>query len=204
MQERWPRSISSFCFRAGKSAATSPPRLSKKAGVRPPSTAWSITSMPTPPRNAATVATTSTTWSPSTKLSPRATLKNFSNDTATESSRRHLHNLSKCHLDNSFLFPRPRPDDVQQSAGNHQPDEIGAGAAFLHRLRFPGEAEHTRPSQTACGRCLFDRPRKRPANYSKALKAAHPDAPAIIPDTALVDFLNLPQKHTEKRFRKAR
>ncbi len=39
-------------------------------------------------------------------------------------------------------------------------------------------------------------------NYSKALKAAHPDAPAIIPDTALVDFLHLPERHTEKRLRK--
>ena len=39
-------------------------------------------------------------------------------------------------------------------------------------------------------------------NYSKALKAAHPDAPAIIPDTALVDFLHLPERHTEKRLRR--
>lgn len=39
-------------------------------------------------------------------------------------------------------------------------------------------------------------------NYSKALKAAHPDAPTIIPDTALVDFLHLPEKHSEKRLRK--
>lgn len=39
-------------------------------------------------------------------------------------------------------------------------------------------------------------------NYSKALKAAHPDAPAIIPDTALVDFLNLPPKHSEARLRR--
>lgn len=39
-------------------------------------------------------------------------------------------------------------------------------------------------------------------NYSKALKAAHPDAPAIIPDTALVDFLHLPPKHSEARLRR--
>ena len=39
-------------------------------------------------------------------------------------------------------------------------------------------------------------------NYSKALKAAHPSAPAIIPDTALVDFLNLPPKHSEARLRR--
>ena len=39
-------------------------------------------------------------------------------------------------------------------------------------------------------------------NYSKALKAAHPDALAVIPDTALVDFLHLPERHTEKRLRK--
>ena len=39
-------------------------------------------------------------------------------------------------------------------------------------------------------------------NYSKALTAAHPAAPAIIPDTALVDFLQLPDKHSEKRLRK--
>ena len=39
-------------------------------------------------------------------------------------------------------------------------------------------------------------------NYSKALKAAHPSAPAIIPDTALVDFLHLPPKHSEARLRR--
>jgi predicted nuclease of restriction endonuclease-like (RecB) superfamily len=39
-------------------------------------------------------------------------------------------------------------------------------------------------------------------NYSKALTAAHPDATAIIPDTALVDFLHLPPKHSEVRLRK--
>ena len=39
-------------------------------------------------------------------------------------------------------------------------------------------------------------------NYSKALKAAHPAAPAIIPDRALVDFLHLPPKHSEARLRK--
>ena len=39
-------------------------------------------------------------------------------------------------------------------------------------------------------------------NYSKALKAVYPSAPAIIPDTALVDFLHLPEKHSEKRLRK--
>ena len=39
-------------------------------------------------------------------------------------------------------------------------------------------------------------------NYSKALKAVHPVVPAIIPDAALVDFLHLPPKHSEKRLRK--
>lgn len=39
-------------------------------------------------------------------------------------------------------------------------------------------------------------------NYSKALKATHPAAPAIIPDRALVDFLHLPPKHSEARLRK--
>lgn len=39
-------------------------------------------------------------------------------------------------------------------------------------------------------------------NYSKALKAAYPTAPAIIPDTAFVDFLHLPPKHSESRLRK--
>ena len=39
-------------------------------------------------------------------------------------------------------------------------------------------------------------------NYSKALKAAHPTAPAIIPDTAFLDFLRLPPKHSESRLRK--
>ena len=39
-------------------------------------------------------------------------------------------------------------------------------------------------------------------NYSKALKSAYPGAPAIIPDTALVDFLHLPERHSEKKLRK--
>lgn len=39
-------------------------------------------------------------------------------------------------------------------------------------------------------------------NYSKALQAAHPAAPALIPDRALVDFLHLPPKHSEARLRK--
>lgn len=39
-------------------------------------------------------------------------------------------------------------------------------------------------------------------NYSKALKTAHPTAPAVIPDTAFVDFLRLPPKHSESRLRK--
>ena len=39
-------------------------------------------------------------------------------------------------------------------------------------------------------------------NYSKALKAAHPAVPAIIPDRALVDFLHLPPRHSEARLRK--
>lgn len=39
-------------------------------------------------------------------------------------------------------------------------------------------------------------------NYSKALLSAHPAAPVIIPDSALVDFLHLPPKHSEARLRK--
>lgn len=39
-------------------------------------------------------------------------------------------------------------------------------------------------------------------NFSKALKTIYPSVPAIIPDTALVDFLHLPPKHTEARLRK--
>ena len=39
-------------------------------------------------------------------------------------------------------------------------------------------------------------------NFSKALKAIYPSAPAIIPDAALVDFLHLPPKHSESRLRK--
>ena len=39
-------------------------------------------------------------------------------------------------------------------------------------------------------------------NFSAALKAIYPSAPAIIPDTALIDFLHLPPKHSEARLRK--
>lgn len=39
-------------------------------------------------------------------------------------------------------------------------------------------------------------------NFSKALVAAYPDSPAIFKDSAFVDFLNLPEKHSEKRLRK--
>lgn len=39
-------------------------------------------------------------------------------------------------------------------------------------------------------------------NYSKALRTTYPAASAIIPDTALVDFLRLPPKHSEARLRK--
>lgn len=39
-------------------------------------------------------------------------------------------------------------------------------------------------------------------NYSKALLSVHPAAPVIIPDSALVDFLHLPPKHSEARLRK--
>lgn len=39
-------------------------------------------------------------------------------------------------------------------------------------------------------------------NYSRALESTYPTAPAIIPDTALVDFLHLPERHSEKRLRR--
>lgn len=39
-------------------------------------------------------------------------------------------------------------------------------------------------------------------NFSKTLKTLYPSVPAIIPDTALVDFLHLPPKHSEARLRK--
>lgn len=39
-------------------------------------------------------------------------------------------------------------------------------------------------------------------NFSKALVAAYPDSPVIFKDSAFVDFLNLPEKHSEKRLRK--
>ena len=39
-------------------------------------------------------------------------------------------------------------------------------------------------------------------NFFKMLKTIYPSAPAIIPDTALVDFLHLPPKHSEARLRK--
>lgn len=39
-------------------------------------------------------------------------------------------------------------------------------------------------------------------NFSKALVAAYPDSPVVFKDSAFVDFLNLPEKHSEKRLRK--
>ena len=39
-------------------------------------------------------------------------------------------------------------------------------------------------------------------NFSKALVAAYPDSPVIFKDSAFVDFLNLPEKHSEKKLRK--
>lgn len=39
-------------------------------------------------------------------------------------------------------------------------------------------------------------------NFSKALVAAYPDSPVMFKDSAFVDFLNLPEKHSEKRLRK--
>ena len=39
-------------------------------------------------------------------------------------------------------------------------------------------------------------------NFSKALVAAYPDSPVLFRDSAFVDFLNLPEKHSEKRLRR--
>ena len=39
-------------------------------------------------------------------------------------------------------------------------------------------------------------------NFSKAIKAVYPDSPIMLKDAALVDFLNLPAKHSEKRLRR--
>lgn len=39
-------------------------------------------------------------------------------------------------------------------------------------------------------------------NFSKALVASYPDSPVIFRDSAFVDFLNLPEKHSEKKLRK--
>lgn len=39
-------------------------------------------------------------------------------------------------------------------------------------------------------------------NFSKALVASYPDSPVVFKDSAFVDFLNLPEKHSEKRLRK--
>ena len=39
-------------------------------------------------------------------------------------------------------------------------------------------------------------------NFSKALVASYPDSPVIFKDSAFVDFLNLPEKHSEKKLRK--
>lgn len=40
------------------------------------------------------------------------------------------------------------------------------------------------------------------SNYSAALKQLYPKAPILFKDTALVDFLNLPERHREKDLRK--
>ena len=39
-------------------------------------------------------------------------------------------------------------------------------------------------------------------NFSKALVASYPDSPVMFRDSAFVDFLNLPEKHSEKRLRR--
>lgn len=39
-------------------------------------------------------------------------------------------------------------------------------------------------------------------NFSKALVASYPDSPVMFKDSAFVDFLNLPEKHSEKKLRK--
>ena len=39
-------------------------------------------------------------------------------------------------------------------------------------------------------------------NFSKALVASYPDSPVIFKDSTFVDFLNLPEKHSEKKLRK--
>ena len=39
-------------------------------------------------------------------------------------------------------------------------------------------------------------------NFSKALVASYPDSPVIFKDSAFVEFLNLPEKHSEKKLRK--
>ena len=39
-------------------------------------------------------------------------------------------------------------------------------------------------------------------NFSKALVASYPNSPVIFKDSAFVDFLNLPEKHSEKKLRK--
>ena len=39
-------------------------------------------------------------------------------------------------------------------------------------------------------------------NFSKALVASYPDSPVLFRDSAFVDFLNLPEKHSEKRLRR--
>ena len=39
-------------------------------------------------------------------------------------------------------------------------------------------------------------------NFSRALVESYPDSPVIFKDSAFVDFLNLPEKHSEKKLRK--
>ena len=39
-------------------------------------------------------------------------------------------------------------------------------------------------------------------NFSTALVASYPDSPVLFRDSAFVDFLNLPEKHSEKRLRR--
>ena len=50
--------------------------------------------------------------------------------------------------------------------------------------------------------CLFERVVLSPPKLAPAVKAWHPDAPAIFKDTYLLDFLNLPEAHSEADLQK--
>ena len=50
--------------------------------------------------------------------------------------------------------------------------------------------------------CLFERVVLSPPKLAPAVKALHPDAPAIFKDTYLLDFLNLPEAHSEADLQK--